>query len=147
VVEIPLGRGRRAVGRLLREPLVEFYDAEVRNQDAIDIDRIVEKSVAFTIWVMNSAVTSGRWSKIGKKPLTDAEQIRVTRFCKRDDLTDQLSIYWTDPLSGEVHEIPASHEECAALEPAAVWSAEHVEDRLRDHFDGLTNKWLESMRP
>lgn len=27
-----------------------------------------------------------------------------------------------------------------------VWSPEHVEDRLRDHFAGRPNKWEESLR-
>lgn len=146
IIEIPLGRGRRAFGRLLYEPLVEFYDLEIRDSDPIDLERIIDAPVAFTIYVMNSAVTTGRWSKVGKVPLTDAERVTVVRFSKEDAMTGELSIYWEDPLSDEVHDIPASREECEELEPAAVWSAEHVEDRLRDHFDGRVNKWVESMR-
>ena len=28
---------------------------------------------------------------------------------------------------------------------AAVWDPQHVEDRLRDHFAGLPNKWVQSL--
>jgi hypothetical protein len=147
VIEIPLGDGRRAFGRLLYEPLIEFFDLEVPDTDSIDIERIVRAPVAFTIYAMNSAVATGRWREVGRSPLTDAERVSVPRFCKRDALTGELSIYWEDPLSEEAHEIRATREECEALEPAAVWSAEHVEDRLRDHLDGRPNKWLELMRP
>jgi hypothetical protein len=27
-----------------------------------------------------------------------------------------------------------------------VWAAEHVEDRLRDHYAGRPNQWVESLR-
>ena len=29
----------------------------------------------------------------------------------------------------------------------AVWEPAHVEDRLRDHYAGAPNKWVESLRP
>jgi len=32
------------------------------------------------------------------------------------------------------------------LERAAVWGPSHVEDRLRDHYAGRKNKWVESLR-
>ncbi|MGO7031660.1 hypothetical protein ACCS91_05355 [Rhizobium ruizarguesonis] len=37
-------------------------------------------------------------------------------------------------------ESPLSFEEADRLECAAVWSPEHVEDRLRDHLNGISNK-------
>jgi len=39
-----------------------------------------------------------------------------------------------------------TRKESQGLEAAAVWEPEHIEDRLRDHFDGKPNKWLESLR-
>lgn len=49
-------------------------------------------------------------------------------------------------MTGESVENPATPEECAVLERAAVWDPGHVEDRLRDHFAGQSNKWVESLR-
>ncbi len=37
-------------------------------------------------------------------------------------------------------------EECESYERLAVWDASHVEDRLRDHFEGRPNIWVESLR-
>jgi hypothetical protein len=37
-------------------------------------------------------------------------------------------------------------EECVGLERAAVWDAEHVTARLRDHYSGRPNAYLESMQ-
>lgn len=146
IVEIPLGNGRRAFGRLLREPLVEFFDVEARQGEQVEVESLVSAPVAFSIWVMNSATTSGRWRKIAQLPLTESEQQQVVKFCKQDALSGELTVYWTDPLTNEVHEVRASRAECEELERAAVWSAEHVEDRLRDHFLGVPNKWVESLR-
>jgi hypothetical protein len=42
---------------------------------------------------------------------------------------------------------PATPEECAGLEPAAVWEPEHIADRLQDAFAGRPNHWLEEMIP
>jgi hypothetical protein len=39
----------------------------------------------------------------------------------------------------------ATRAECVGLERCAVWAPEHVEDRLRDHFRGRPNKWVESL--
>jgi hypothetical protein len=145
IVAIPLGDGRFAFGRLLREPLVEFFgvlgsDAQCEPADLQPGD------VIFTIWVMNSAITSGRWMKVGRLALSDEEQLRLHRFSKKDALTGSLTIYSTDPATNVPTERPATVEECSPLERAAVWSAEHVEDRLRDHFAGRPNKWVHSLR-
>jgi hypothetical protein len=94
---------------------------------------------------MNHAVTRGRWQVIGSVPLSQEERSVPIRFFKQDALTGDLTIYWEGPEPGEVHEVPATREECMGLERAAVWEPEHVEDRLRDHFAGRPNKWLESL--
>jgi len=39
-----------------------------------------------------------------------------------------------------------SRTEADELEQAAVWSPNHIEDRLRDHFAGVPNQWVEIMR-
>jgi hypothetical protein len=118
----------------------------LRDDEQLDLEAISGAPVVFSIWVMNSAVTSGRWPKIGKEPLIDRERETPMRFFKEDALTGELSVYWSDPRSGEDHETPATRSECEGMERAAVWSAEYVEDRLRDHFDGRPNKWVESLR-
>jgi len=66
-------------------------------------------------------------------------------FYKQDAITGRLALYHSTFASTN-WERPASREECAGLEAAAVWEPEHVEDRLRDHFAGRPNKWVESLR-
>ncbi len=140
VVAIALGDGTYAFGRVLREPLIAFYDW--KNPETDDIEAIVSKPIAFTLWVMNHAVTRGTWPVIGQVPLTP-DLLTEPLFFKKDPITKKLAIY----RSSTGKEIPATRDECAKLECAAVWDPEHVVDRLRDHFSGRPNKWVEMMRP
>ena len=138
MVEIPLGEGRRGFGRDLGLE-VEFYDRQGTDGEAVDFTELEGTPVAFRVWVMDSAFKpSSPWRSIGKLPLRKGESPN-SRFAKQDALTGALSIYW------DGHEEPATLDDCAGLEIAAVWSANHIEDRLRDHFAGKTSKWVTSM--
>lgn len=41
---------------------------------------------------------------------------------------------------------PVTVQECEGLERAAVWEAEHVAERIRDHYAGRPNVHLERMK-
>lgn len=147
VVLIDLGDGSAAVARALQRPLFEFFDLTVPSDTPPQPEQVAGAPVLFRVDVMDSAVTSGRWRVVGQVPLTDEEEHRREWFFKQDGLTGQLSLYAEDPVTKEVFVRPADPAECVPLERAAVWSATHVEDRLRDHRAGRGNKWAESMRP
>ena len=143
VVEIDLGDGLKAYGRVLEEPLLAFYDKLVRDGVLPPLTEVADWPVAFKIWVMNHAITKGRWKVIGSLPLSADMQVRPG-FFKQDAMNGRLSIYDYDAAPN--YERPASRAECETLECAAVWDPEHVEDRLRDHFAGRPSKWTESLR-
>jgi hypothetical protein len=136
-VKIPFGDGIHGYGRILTAPLFAFYD--VKTDQDLSIADIESKPVLFKLWVMRRAITSGRWEIIGVAPL-EVELRNEPRFYKQDPINGKIGIYH------QGHEIPATREECDGLECAAVWDAEHVEDRLKDHYEGNPNKWVESMR-
>jgi len=138
IVKIDLGDGVSAFARVLLEPLMAFYAISGSNEPSLD--EVMKAPVLFKIWVMNNAVTSGRWPVIGNVPLDDAMLVEQT-FFKVDPMTKEYSLY----RSGE--DIPAKREDCSGLEKAAIWSANHVEDRLRDYFAGVPNKWVVAMAP
>ena len=137
-VKIPLDENRHAYGRLLKRPLVGFYESDTAEDLPLAV--IQSMPVSFKVWVANRAITSGRWEIVGVAPLEE-ELKSDPRFFKFDTIQKELSIYH------QQRELPASWEECKDLECAAVWSAEHVEDRLRDRALGRPNKWAESMKP
>jgi hypothetical protein len=139
IVEVGLGGGEWAFGRVLKKPLMAFYNLKAAQPPPIE--SIVAAPVAFKVWVMNYAITDGDWSVIGHAPLTsDLEE--APAFFKRDPISHKLSIYF-----GRGIERPASLKEVEGLECAAVWEPEHVADRLKDFFAGRPNKWVDSMRP
>lgn len=137
-LKIPLEGGKHAYARVLAEPLVAFYD--VQTDRDLDPREICALPVLFRVWVMNNATTSGRWKRVGNLPLEPA-LLEEPFFFKQDALRpDEFSLY----RSGK--EVPATKEQCRGLERAAVWGFEHVEDRLRDHFAGRPNKWVNNVK-
>jgi hypothetical protein len=146
-VRIDLGDGRRAYGRQLLGASVEFYDRPGKEGEKADLLDVVAWPVAFTIAVADYAFRrNGGWELLDVVPLTGEERAVIHRMAKKDVISGALSIYWEDPGTGTYGETPASPEDCEGLEIAAVWDPEHVEDRLRDHFDGRPNRWVESLR-
>lgn len=140
VVAIALKDGSFAFGRVLMEPLMAFY--ALRAERIPTLTDIVSSNIAFKVCVMNYAITHGDWPVLGNIPL-EKSLTAEPLFFKRDSITGALSIYRDS--TGE--EVPATAEECAGLECAAVWEPEHVLDRLEDFFAGRPNKWVKSLAP
>jgi hypothetical protein len=136
-LRVPLEKGWHTYSRVLHEPLLAFYDART-NRD-LEPTEIASRPILFKVWVMNHAIGAGRWSRIGNLPL-EPELHEEPTFFKQDSL---------DPSSFRLYrsgrDTPATREQCAGLERAAVWEPEHVEERLRDHYAGRPNKWLGSL--
>ena len=140
VIAIPLPDGTCGYGRVLRDPLVAFYD--LQSTHILPMQDVMAAGVAFTLFVMKRALMSGRWPVIGDAPLTPELQEKPL-FFKRDMISGALSIY----RASTGKETRATREECRSVECAAVWDPEHIVERLQDHFAGQANKWTESMRP
>lgn len=136
-MEIKLKEGVYCFARVLREPYFAFYDA--CSEDTQEVEELAARTVMFKLAVMNRALGSGRWRVIGHRPLEEELQLPIKTF-RQDAISRKLYVY----VDGQ--ERPATREECEGLERAAVWDPEHVEDRLRDHYAGVPNKWTESLK-
>jgi hypothetical protein len=136
IIEISLGEENFGYARILKNPLIAFYAIDSKKQ--LGNEEILKSKVLFRIWVMNSAVQSGRWKIVGHAPL-EQEFMKSPSFFKQDALTKEFSIY-QDGI-----ERAAMVEECYMLERAAVWSAEHAESRLKDQLVGRKNNWLDGL--
>ncbi len=139
IFQIDLGNGYFGFGQVLEDPLSVFFN--LRASKTPPIEQILESDVAFSLWVMEYAVTDGDWPIIGSADVSEAIN-ELPPFFKQDPISDALSITYTGD-----DEKPATLESVAELECAAVWDPEHVVDRLNDHFAGRPNAWVESMRP
>jgi hypothetical protein len=138
IVRIDLGDGFHAYARVLEEALFAFYDS--RLSEELPVDRIVALPILFQIPVMDYAVRRARWVIVGSAPLEDGLSNPRPRFMQDAIRKDEFRIY----QSGRIR--PATKQECIGLEREAVWDPTHVEDRLRDHYAGRRNKWVESLR-
>jgi hypothetical protein len=140
IVAIPLGEGRMAFGLVLEEPLMAFFDYSLKEGAVPIADEIIGAPVAFKIWVMNHPITEGLWPVIGHASVP-AKLREQPWFFKHDVIAGRLTITKTG-----AEEVTPKAGEIEGLERAAVWEPEHVTDRLRDHFAGRPNKWVESMK-
>lgn len=139
VIAIALGDGTYSYGRVLREPLIAFYN--LRSETILPMESVLSCPIAFVLFVMNYPITDGTWPVIGNAPLA-GNLLDEPLFFKRDSISGALTIY----RDSTGKEIPATREQCKNLERAAVWEPNHIVSRLQDHFAGRPNKWVESLR-
>lgn len=138
VVRIDLGDGTHTYARVLPEASFAFYDA--RSRGDLVVEDVVGKPVLFIVAVMNHAVTRGRWARVGRIPLEEELSTVPPKFVQ-DALDETRFQVYED---GRMR--PATRKECEGFERFAVWDPTHVEDRLRDHYAGRPNVWVESLR-
>lgn len=124
--------------RVLAGAAYAFYDS--RGAEELPIEHVVSMPILFFAAVMDSAIKEGRWPIVGHFPL-DNQTLPPPKFTQDPLDPNAFSIYEN---SGEIKK--ATREQCLGLERAAVWYPEHVESRLRDHYAGRKNKWLELLR-
>src|ERR1700749_4026879 len=84
VIAIPLSDGTFGYGRLLREPLIAFYN--LRSKEILPAEAVLSSPIAFTLLVMNQPITDGDWPVIGKAPLSQ-ELLNDPLFFKKDTIS------------------------------------------------------------
>ena len=136
VFAVPLGKDNGfGYCRYLDQLVTEFFD--FHSQEQLSAEDVVQAKIAFVVWVSKEPFASGVWPRIGHVEVSPRP---APVFYKRDPITKQLFL-WQDG-----NEWRTTEEECTGREKAAVWSASHIEDRLRDHFAGRPNKWVELLK-
>lgn len=140
IVEIQLEEHLFAYGQIVSRAEVAFFEPVGSRLNA---ELLAEKplKLLFVISVMNKAITSGRWVKVSKCAIHET-LLQPRDYFIVDSISGRVYLYRSD--SGATR--PGTMAEAYELECAAVWSAEHVEDRLRDHSHGSPNVWLDSLR-
>jgi len=142
LLAIDLGNGKRSYAQVATEPLIVFFDGDFAND--LPAGEVGYLPVLFRLWVANHAVTHRRWPVVGREALAPENQEEPV-FYKQDAVTGNLMLYHSS-FAQTNWERPAILADCEGLECAAVWEPEHIEDRLRDHYAGRPNRWVESLR-
>src|SRR6185503_18009365 len=89
-VSIALAGGGLAFARVMKSPLVAFYD--FTSPTLPDLADLADRPVAFKIWVMKSAFSRPGWAIIGHGELPPDLQAPV-RFFKKDAISEKFSHY------------------------------------------------------
>jgi len=143
---------RRTVGAVVKIPVDDYFvhaqilpEADMvfyNTKDKGDLapDEVVSSKILFRAAVNHDAILDGRWMKTGKAPLSQEHTQPVRRFIQDALNPDRFEIY----LGGEIS--PATREECVGLDRCAVWAVNHIEDRIRDHYNGVPNVCVEQLR-
>jgi hypothetical protein len=139
VIRKRLDDGWTYYGRLLEFPWVAFYRYRTREAD-YDLEAIAAHEVLFTISAHKDLLAPGEWDTLGRLPLEPSLQPPDSQAIWDD--ADHCQI-----IDRDANMRPATPDECARLEPAAVWEPEHIAVRLQDAFAGRENRWLRDLIP
>jgi hypothetical protein len=140
-IEIVLPNGKYAYGRILPKADFAFYDLYADEQ-VTDFEKIEKNEILFIVAVYKDAITKGRWKKIGYKELEPKLSVLPLKFIEDGLNPGVYEIY--NPNTGGI--TPTTKDKCIGLERSAVWEPGHVEERIVDHFEGKTNRWVEQLK-
>jgi hypothetical protein len=141
IIRFSLPCGKFGYGRILNNANYAFYDL-ITSEEEDNVVKIAECKILFIVAVYNDAINSGRWLKIGKIDLENDLLNLPLKFIQDTLNPSVFELY--NPNTGEIRR--AALQDCIGLERAAVWETFHVEERICDHYDDKTNKWVEKMK-
>lgn len=125
------------VGKAIRPYLLAVYDKMYEFAPATALGQVSQDSILFVVAVHDRAWEA--WIDVGWQPLTGLDKPAPTvayappsRRCRVMDAMGNT----------EYRDIV----DCLHFEPMAVWEATHVEDRIRDHYLGRNNRWLQMLK-
>jgi len=122
VIQISLPDGRYAYGRVLRDPSMAFYRATTTEPGRPPIG---SRDYQFVTGVDSTVDRSDDCPVVGYDPSRDPDDDWPPPRCIRDVVSGKgVQLYYKGAVS------PATEAECEGLEPVAVWSYQHVVDRL-----------------
>jgi len=137
-LKVPIDEKFHTYARVLSSPVFAFYDFKTDSDDQ-ELEVIEKSKILFKLCIYRSAIKRGGWKIVGHKELTPEMLTPVPFFIREIGAPD---ICWIDRNGTRVR---ANVDECIGLERLAVWDNNHVEDRLRDYYNGVPNKWADSI--
>lgn len=120
VVQIPLPDGRYAYGRVLRDASLGVYRATA----AAPSKPPTGTNYLFVVGVYEDVLASGKWPVVDHAPFQHPKEEWPPAYSVKDPITGRMSLYHKGQMR------PASEDECRGLEPATVWDAHHIVERI-----------------
>lgn len=138
IVEIDIEGQYYVYAQIARNKQCVFWDFRTKSR-LNDLSQLNGKPVLFIVDVYNYVISRGFWQIIGKMPLEERLSILPNQFIYHRNENPEFELY--NPNDGTIS--PSSMDECRYLERAAVWDKNHIEDRIRDHYNGKPCMWLD----
>ena len=135
VLALPLGDGSQGYGRVLPDGMEVFTRRDPLGTQP-DLLTLVEGPRAFRHWVSYAAVRSRRWEALGVVPLTEQEESDRLSVWRVDAETGFAYRYSWDPVRATLGTERLTRKQCTRMELASVMDDVHVEERLRNFFEG-----------
>lgn len=137
IVEIYIEKEYYTYAQILGKAGYAFFD--YKSKDKLnDYSILLDMPILFITSVYNDVITKGHWLKVGNLEIRKDLQEQPLQFIQDAINLDKFEFY--DPNTGET--TPATKEQIKGLERASVWEANHIEDRIRDYYNGVTCVWL-----
>ncbi|SDG74702.1 Immunity protein 26 [Flavobacterium omnivorum] len=138
ILEINIENQYYTYAQILDKGGYVFFDYKSETR-LTDFSVLEDKPILFIIGVYNDVITQGHWPIVGKMNIRQNLNSQPMQFIQDALHPDRFEFY--NPNTGE--STPATKEKVKGLERAAVWEANHVEDRIRDYYNGVPCIWLE----
>ena len=120
-MEIPLPSGGLAYGRVRNDAGLALYRSRSRQRGSPPIG---SRDYEFVVGVYDEVLTDGKWPAVGEDPPRTEDDGWPPPTAVRDVISGAMRVYERGQMR------PATEEEVAGLEPAAVWDRQHIVARL-----------------
>lgn len=131
IVIITIDNGYHIYARVLNYGDLAFYDKQYDYTEN-DLHSIVNQPILFKAIVNEGGVKYGRWRIIGFVPLEN--DLQESKYYLSMGSDSECGTY----INGVVTlHIPKNN--CKGMESGAVWDPELIENRIRDHYNGVSN--------
>lgn len=137
ILEIYIEKEYYTYAQILGKAGYAFFDYKTKDK-LKDYSILLDKPILFITSVYNDVITQGHWLKVGNLEIRKDLQEQPVQFIQDAIHPDRFEFY--DPNTGESK--PATKEQIKGLERASVWEANHIEDRIRDYYNGVPCVWL-----
>jgi|688.fasta_scaffold221658_2 hypothetical protein len=137
ILEIYIEKEYYTYAQILGKAGYAFFDYKTKDK-LNDYSILLDKPILFITSVYNDVITQGHWLKVGSLEIRKDLQEQPMQFIQDAIHPDRFEFY--DPNTGESR--PATKEKIKGLERASVWEANHIEDRIRDYYNGVPCVWL-----
>ena len=136
---VPLGDDKYGYGQIVTGACDIFFDY-VDDGNNTDVHIVLNSRVLFRISVQIGPLHDGVWEVLGVYPIREEHTEELDSF--RYDLMKEK--YYI--IKEDMKEVVATveHIRDLGLECMASWGYHLVEDRLRDHFAGRRNYWVDA---